>query len=520
MTSQIILNHILLNIFFFFGINYVINKSKFSIFIEKKIFLVFLFFNIFSFLILSILKIYSFSYHADFAIWTELINNFKNDQFFKSSIEYSFYGNEIYLGSHFVPLLFFFSLFNYVFDIHTIDIVFSNWLLLSISYLLIYKICLLLNYSKKYSLIFALSFSLYVPFQYLLISPFEMLRFIIPINFLLIYLYLKKNEYLFFLIFILAFFIREEVALYLFFFSIYIFFDKSCNFKLKLIYPLISLVSFLVIYFVLMNLFSDGSKIYTGSMSINNDTFFSIFKSIYYNIMSQISNFNLLYKLINIYYFFIPVLFLSFVKLRYLIVILPPFLIGLISDAVSHLTIFTYYQAFSYPFIYFFSILEIKNLKKNIISLKKKTLILVTSLFLTSFLYGPSIYGLQFLFNFKIYDFRTFDYSHNIYIPEFDKYLAIEKLVLRDIEKNKLVSAEQHLMPILANNGFKIKTYPDIYNADYVLIDREYLKKTGIGTVDGSWNKLRENPNYYYNMLKNDYSLLKKLNGIELFIKK
>ena len=164
-------------------------------------------------------------------------------------------------------LYFFFSLFNYVFDIHTLDIVFSNWLLLSFSYLLIYKICLLLNYSKKYSLIFALSFSLYVPFQYLLISPFEMLRFIIPINFLLIYLYLKKNEYLFFLIFILAFFIREEVALYLFFFSIYIFFDKSCNFKLKLIYPLISLVSFLVIYFVLMNLFSDGSKIYTGSMS-------------------------------------------------------------------------------------------------------------------------------------------------------------------------------------------------------------------------------------------------------------
>ena len=62
---------------------------------------------------------------------------------------------------------------------------------------------------------------------------------------------------------------------------------------------------------------------------------FSVFKSIYNNIMSQISNLNLLYKLINIYYFFIPVLFLSFVKIRYLIVILPPFVIGLISGSFT-----------------------------------------------------------------------------------------------------------------------------------------------------------------------------------------
>ena len=70
----------------------------------------------------------------------------------------------------------------------------------------------------------------------------------------------------------------------------------------------------------------------------------------------------------------------------------------------------------------------------------------------TSILYGPASYSFQFLFDFKIYDFRTFDYSYNNYLPNIEKYNYIEYVVKKQIPEQSLVSTEQHLMPILANN--------------------------------------------------------------------
>ena len=38
--------------------------------------------------------------------------------------------------------------------------------------------------------------------------------------------------------------------------------------------------------------------------------------------------------------------------------------------------------------------------------------------------------------------------------------------------------------------------------ADYVLIDKKNPVKTGIDAVPGSWDGLRENPQYYYDILE------------------
>ncbi|MDC0968014.1 DUF2079 domain-containing protein [Alphaproteobacteria bacterium] len=465
------------------------------------------------------MKIYSFAYHADFAIWTEIINNFKISKFYSSSIEDSFYGNKNYLGSHFVPLVAIFFFFNLIFDFDTFDIIFSNWFLLVTSCYILYLICKELKLSNNDSILISLGFSLYVPFQYLLINPFEMLRFSIPLLFLLILLYIKKKEFLFIICFLLIILIREEVSLYLFFFSIYVFLDKKCNFKLKYFYPVICLISFYLIYFKFMNAFSDGGKIYTGSMKMDISSVYEIAISVLNNFKNQFQSGNLFYKFINIYYFFLPVLFLPLLRIKYLIVILPPFFVGLISNAISHLTIFTYYQSFAYPFIYYFCIREIikENNHNNYID---KVKILIFSLLTTSILYGPASYSLQFLFDFKVYDFRTFDYSYNNYLPKYNKYNYIENIVEKHISNENLVSAEQHLMPILANNNKKIKTFPDFKDAMFILIDRDYKKKTGIGTVDKSWNGLRENPEYYYSQFYDKYLLIEKKDGIELYIKR
>ena len=268
-----------------------------------------------------------------------------------------------------------------------------------------------------------------------------------------------------------------------------------------------------------MNTFSDGSKIYTGSMKMNATSLYELFVSILNNFLNQLQNGNLFYKFINIYYFFLPVLFLPLLRFKYLIVILPPFFVGLISNAISHLTIFTYYQSFTYPFIYYFCIKEIveSDSSNNYLN---KVRILLFSLLTTSILYGPASYSLQFLFDFKVYDFRTFDYSYNNYLPKVDKYNEIEKMIEKYISEKDLVSTEQHLMPILANNNKRIKTFPDFKDAEYILIDRDYKKKTGIGTVDKSWNGFRENPEYYYSQFYNEYLLIEKKDGIELYTKK
>lgn len=519
MNISLIFNHLIINIFFYFIFFYYINNKNNFLFLTHSLFQSFLFINILAFLIMATLKIYSFAYHADFAIWTEIINNFKLSKFYSSSIEDSFYGNKNYLGSHFVPLVAIFYFFNVIFDFDTFDIVFANWFFLISSCYILFLICKELKLSHNNSMLISLGFSLYVPFQYLLITPFEMLRFSIPLLFLLIFFYIKKKEFLFIICFLLTILIREEVSLYLFFFSIYIILDKNCNFKLKYIYPFICLISFYLIYFKLMNTFSDGSKIYTGSMKMNANSLYEMFVSILNNFLNQLQNGNLFYKFINIYYFFLPVLFLPLLRFKYLIVILPPFFVGLMSNAISHLTIFTYYQSFTYPFIYYFCIREIieSNGSNNYLN---KVKILLFSLLTTSILYGPASYSLQFLFDFKVYDFRTFDYSHNNYLPKVNKYNEIEKMIEKYISEEDLVSTEQHLMPILANNNKKIKTFPDFRDAKYILVDKDYKKKTGIGTVDKSWNGFREDPEYYYSQFYNEYLLIEKKDGIELYIKK
>ena len=225
-----------------------------------------------------------------------------------------------------------------------------------------------------------------------------------------------------------------------------------------------------------MNTFSDGSKIYTGSMKMSMNSLNEILNSIVNNFINQIQNGNLFYKFVNIYYFFLPVLFLPLLRIKYLIVILPPFFVGLMSNAISHLTIFTYYQSYAYPFIYYFCIIEIIKTSSHS-SYFHKIKILIFSLLTTSILYGPASYSFQFLFDFKIYDFRTFDYSYNNYLPNIEKYNYIEYVVKKQIPEQSLVSTEQHLMPILANNNRKIKTFPDFKDAKYILIDRDYEKK-------------------------------------------
>ena len=519
MNLSLIFNHLIINILFYFAFFYYINNKNNFLFLTNKLFQSFLFINILAFLIMASLKIYSFAYHADFAIWTEIINNFKLSKFYSSSIEDSFYGNKNYLGSHFVPLVAIFYFFNLILDFDTFDIVFANWFFLIFSCYILFLICKELKLSNNNSILISLGFTLYVPFQYLLINPFEMLRFSIPLIFLLIFFYIKKKELLFLICFSLTILIREEISLYLFFFSIYIILDKNCNFKLKYIYPFICLISFYLIYFKLMNTFSDGSKIYTGSMKMSMNSLNEILNSIVNNFINQIQNGNLFYKFVNIYYFFLPVLFLPLLRIKYLIVILPPFFVGLMSNAISHLTIFTYYQSYAYPFIYYFCIIEIIKTGSHS-NYFHKIKILIFSLLTTSILYGPASYSFQFLFDFKIYDFRTFDYSYNNYLPNIEKYNYIEYVVKKQIPEQSLVSTEQHIMPILANNNRKIKTFPDFKDAKYILIDRDYEKKTGIGTVDKSWNGFRENPEYYYSQFYNEYLLLEKKDGIELYIKK
>jgi len=69
----------------------------------------------------------------------------------------------------------------------------------------------------------------------------------------------------------------------------------------------------------------------------------------------------------------------------------------------------------------------------------------------------------------------------------------------------------------------QLETDDGKYKAEYVFIDKTNPVKTGVVAVPGSWDGLRQNPQFYYDWVEKDteqWQLVKAEDGYFLYKKK
>jgi len=240
-------------------------------------------------------------------------------------------------------------------------------------------------------------------------------------------------------------------------------------------------------------------------------------------------------KLANIFIIFLPLLFFPLFGWRILTCCLAVLGVGLLSGSYTHLSYMLYYVSACLPFL-FYALLkgwpQVLIFFNNIPGVPTDNKILATALqstlftstLITSIIFGPSPISVQFwLEDVRPYNFRTQRHHYSAFILT-DHHRIVPNFV-NLIPDDTIVSTEQFFTPhLFKKNGTMI--FPQLSNkdgsieADYVLIDKLNPLKTGISTVAGSWNGLRDNPKKYYDILENNtakWALIKKADGIHLF---
>jgi len=241
-------------------------------------------------------------------------------------------------------------------------------------------------------------------------------------------------------------------------------------------------------------------------------------------------------KIANLFMYFLPLLFIPFLSPAVLISVLANFGVCLLSGSITHTSYMLYYLSSSIPFIFFafikgwpkfLSLLKAyadKYFDKPLFNIESAAMAVVFSgLIVTNIFFGPSPISLQFWFKeLRPAPFRTQNFHHTVYkVTEHHRKIESFCGLIPD---DSIVSAEQFLHPrLFKKKGVMI--FPQLVSqdgkttADYVLIDKSNPIKTG-GGVPGSWNGLRDNPQYYYDLVEKDHlnwKMIKSEDGYFLY---
>lgn len=491
--------------------NFTINAK-----ISLSIFFLSLIFYIFSVLVLVYFKLQALNYYADHATHLEIMWRFNNNLGLTSLMSESFHNSIHWFSAHFTPIIFIAYIPYFYFFPYSETLFILNTLYLastSIPLFLISRKYLSISQSYLISTIFLFYPSIY----YINIYGPAYLELSIPLITWLIYFYEKKYFKIFFLIIILCLSIREEVALLISFFGLFIIFKKeyfigSAVFILSIFY-------FLIVFFFIIPYFSGyevtlNSSVYAGW---GGDSPFA-------KVLSLLKNPLLAWQYIeitrlgNIVLFLIPTLFSSLLYLPSLLITLPNVIITFLSDSVTHYSFTLYYLSPSIPFIFYSSIIGINNLKFNN-KLKDSIIysILSASLFSTIF-FGASPISIQFWNNeYKVGNFYTTSYHMSEYNVNRNDITARE--ISRLVPLRSSISTEQHLLPLFFKSK-KMLVYPTIdETTEYIFIDTLKKRKSG-------WNQtfleFRNNPSKFYNELERNkkWELLHSRDGVKLYRKK
>ena len=467
------------------------------------------------------LKYLSLHFYVDFSHWTQLLNSIAaNGKPHCLSQEIIVPGTLNYLSVHFVPLVFVlaapFKLWPY-----SETLIILNFFLMASSAIPLYKLSLRCTGEKQFALFTATLLLWYPTFQYIVMYEFEMLRLSIPIILWMLYFWEEKNTRIYFLFAAIAVLVREEVGLTIAMYGFYIlFFNKKLREGIVTI--ILGVTAFATITQIIMPaLRSSQDYMHIAAMLFSN--FGSNLTEVVINVIKHpISTLEFVcrpFKLANVFMYFLPLLFVPLLSPSVFLAAVANFGVVLLSVSLTHSSYMMYYLSPSIPFIFYAFIKAWPKLLRLLQALTKKLyrnpvadvnsaamMGVLSSLLVANIFFGPSFLSLQFWFkNIRPAPFRTQNFHYSVY--KVTEHHGMVEGFCEIIPDSAIVSAEQFLAPrLFKKNGImvfpQLETVDGKIEANYVFIDKKNPIKTGIGAVPGSWDGLRDNPQYYYDMVE------------------
>lgn len=531
-----ILSTLFLSGIFFF----VFLKKPFPIKWAKYIFVFSIIFYIAYILVFQLLKLSTFKYYSDFAIWLELFSHIIDGRGIISTLHQTSLGfgdTRNYLALHFVPLIYILALPLYIFKNYPAYLIVLQTLILASSIIPIYLFARDTFRDKKTGYLFAASFLFFPTIQYINLYDFEFLRISVPLLLFSFYFLFRKKYFFYYLFFVLSILVREEVALTTFLFGFYILFVLKER-RTGMITSGISILYFLVVIKIIMPYFAGHSNSIHHHLAFANFSYLGnspseILLYIISHPLTVISNLLSKIKIANFLMYILPLLFVPFFSPAIFFISTGNLLLNFLSVSISHYSYILYYLSPSIPFFFLSAVKGVQNisdkcvpfLKERKVSLnkfdtRKITNAIVSCIFfacvLSNFFFGPSPLSIQFWNrNYKLAPYKTHNFHYSHYVPGEHHKKAFTFLPL--IPDNAVVSAEHFFLPYL----YKKKTlmqFPIFEGADYVLIDKKHPVK--FGTIDVDPLEARKNPQKYYDMVEKDtnkWELVKEEDDIFLF---
>jgi len=482
----------------------------------------------------AMLKLYAIKNYADFAVWMEIVNNISRGLGPWSSIQEGIYpGTGHFFSAHFTPLVYLFAIPFKIFPARE-TLILSQFVLLLSAIPAVYLYAKWWLKDSNQALALAAVFSIYPTYQYIHLYEFEMLRFSIPILLFLFYAFEREFFKTYWFLLALVLLVREEIAVTTFMFGIYILLFARDRFRIGVATCLVSITYFLFVMKILMPYFRSATDSTHFAMILFADLGGSISEVLIGIVTRPMVVIGLLadpVKVANLFMYFLPLLFVPFVSWPVVLIASGNIGINLLSSSMTHTTYLLYYLSPSIPFLFVALIKGIPILGGwlNTIGGNSKNLPkgrwavicgVLASVFVANIFFGPSPASLQFWFkDFRVGPFRTLNFHYSQYIfTKRDRNLIN---VLRYVPLDASVSVMQHILPLVFDRKV-LKIFPDITGVNYVVFDK-FRKVAGVGTVEGSWNGLRENPQRYFDWVEkapNQWVLVTKQDGYFVYRRK
>lgn len=522
---------------------FVFLKNAFLLNQARLVFICSLIFYFAGILTFQLLKLHTFKYYGDFAIWLELFSNIVDGRGIISTLHQTSFGfgdTRNYLALHFVPLIYILVLPLHIFKNYPVYIIVLQTLILASSVIPIYLFSRDIFNNKKIGYLFAASILFFPTIQYINLYDFEFLRISIPLLLFSFYFVYKKKYIAYYIFFILSILVREEVALTTFLFGFYILFVMKEK-RIGISTSAISMVYFLVVFKIVMPYFAGDSNsmhhhLAFGNFSYMGNTPSQILLYIISHPFTIISNLFDKIKIANFLMYVLPLSFASFFSPSILLISAANLLLNFLSVSISHYSYILYYLSPSIPFLFLSAINGVKNIGDRWIPfLKHKKILpdkldnnsltysLVSCIFIacvsSNIFFGPSPLSIQFWnHGYKLAPYKTHNFHYSQYIPTEHHKKAFSFLPL--IPDNASVSAEHFFLPYLYMKK-TLMVFPIFEGADYVLIDKKHPIKFGTIGIDPI--AARKNPQQFYDLVEkhtDSWELIKKEDGIFLYKKR
>jgi uncharacterized membrane protein len=482
------------------------------------------------------LTVLSHHSYLDYAVFLEYFNNYATGRGMHASIqENAIQGTAHWFSVHFTPLYYPFSfLFKLLPSFHTIN--WSQTVFLASSSVVLYLLAKA-RVGAFSALCLSLALLLNPTLQYITLYEFEYLRFVIPLGVLAVGLVLLRAHWSVIVLASLGvLLVREDASLLILGLGIFIIFFQKDRRLLGAGLVILSVAYLLIIVKVVMPLFQEpGSSDHVAAY-----WFYEFGKTpleIMCNIALQPVRFleHLFhpYKLINYPMFILPFSFIPLVSLETLVIMLPSFALLSFSGAVTHISYFLYYVSPIIVVVVWAAVLGVPRLNKYLSehrvrfsllrhlpqpTIERISFSVLTGSLACSIYFGPSPLSIQFWNrDFTLAPFRTNTFYKARYIPT--AHDDVVRKVAATIPTDAAVSAEHFLLVDVYKNRM-IKVFPSIEGVDYIFIDKSNPIKTGGGSIPGSWDGLRRNPQFYYDWVEKRPDVFERIydeDGVFLF---